>query len=86
MYFHDYELEDYLEHSHSSFSLPFNTLPPGNYAQIPSLGISVPIVEAPYISEERLVAADFKQELTQGIVHYPRTLIPGDTHGSSLFF
>lgn len=73
---HDYHLDEYLQGKVDDYTLALNMLPPGNRLIIESLWVNTPIVDVPYASEEKLEKADFKQELTKGIVKYPFTHEP----------
>jgi hypothetical protein len=69
----------------STYTLAFNTTVPGNRVVIRSLDIDAPIVNVPYISDEKLTDADFDEELKYGVVRYPFTALPGEK-GNSLIF
>lgn len=58
-------LDEYLSQKMLSYEYAFNDLPPGRRIRIPSIDVDAPIVDVEYASDEKLLTADFHEELTR---------------------
>ncbi len=82
---YEYNLNEYLENSLSSYSLPFSTVPPGRFMMIPSIDVQTPIVDVPFATPEKIENADFDNELKKWVVQYPHMSDPWKP-GNTLVF
>lgn len=82
---YEYNLDEYLENSLSSYALPFSTIPPGRFMNIPSIGVQAPIVDVPFATPEKIENAEFTEELRQWVVQYPHMSNPGESWNTMIF-
>lgn len=82
---YEYRIDEYLEHSLSSYSLPFSTVPPGRFMTIPSIWVQAPIVDVPFATPEKIANSEFTEELRKGVVQYPHTSNPWQPWNTLVF-
>lgn len=79
------DILSYLKTAKKNIDFPLNTLPPETRVTIPSIGVTAPIIMLHEPPEEKLLAADFGDELEKWVVQYPGTAWFGREWASLVF-